>query len=155
VAWLPQAIKDVLNRIGYGSAVPPSFTPVLEVSQLIFAKIDIPQTQFVTVGVTLPQAVLRVWPASGAGLEEGIYELYFNFSNEAGARRAVEYQVRDAGGAVVWAFRLQTVPSTLQLYKERFRFAIKSGWTVALVALDAQAAGDTSSGALGGWPIVG
>ncbi len=155
MAWITQAIGDVLNRLGYGSAVRPVFTPVLEVSQVIFAKADFPQTQFASVGAVAAGTVLRVWPASGAGLEEGIWELYFQFNNEAGSRRAIEYQIRDSGGAAIWAFRVQTVPSTLQLYKERFRFAIKSGWTIALVALDAQAVGDTSSGALGGWAVVG
>jgi hypothetical protein len=139
--------------MGYGSALAPSFTPVLEVAQIVFARADIPQTQFATVGALIAGTVLRVWPASGSGLEEGIWELYFQYQNEAGGRRAVEYQVRDASGSSIWAFRIQTIAAQIT-HVYRFRFAMKSGWTTALVASDGQGAGDTSSGALGGWAIV-
>ncbi len=154
MAWITQAIRDVLNRLSYGSAVGSSFSPTLDVTQIIFAKSDFPQTQFNTVGTVVAGTVLRVWPASGAGLEEGIWELYLQVNQEAGARRAVEYQIRDASGAAIWAFRIQ-LPAAIITVKERFRFAIKSNWTIALVASDGQGVGDTTSGALGGWAIVG
>jgi len=158
VAWLPQTIKDVLNRLGYGSAVAPSFTPVLEVSSIGFAPVNPLPTPWTQIGVLAAGSIVATWPAvtvPPTPLEEGIWEVSFEIEmTTVSAAHTWQFTIRDIGGTII--FRHQEQFSGMVVPHGRsFRFAMKSGWTTDMRLFQtAMAAGENATGVLNGYPIV-
>ncbi len=156
MAWLPQTIRDVLNRLGYGSAVTPSWTPVLEVSQIGFAPPNPPPTPFSAIGVTAAGSILGTWPAVPFVLEEGIWQVSFEIevSSAVSSIHVYQFTIRDLGGVIIFRHQV-SIASLVSPRMGSFRFAMKSGWTTDMRLFQgAQAANENSFGTLNGYPIV-
>jgi len=106
-------------------------------------------------GVLAAGSIVATWPAVPFVLEEGIWEVSFEIVHQALLNPHVwQFTIRDVGATIIFRHHISLMAAAV-LHKERFRFAMKSGWTTDMRLVQvAQAAGDSSGGVLNGYPII-